>query len=274
MPVVTITRLIGSRGDEIGRALAERLNYRYLDQRLLVDYVREFGEIEPNAPEIAETRPSFWERLNEERRRHAIVVRCGVYGFVKEDDAVVVGVGSSHLLRGLSQVLRVLTLAPAPVRVQRVIDRQGGTLDIHSATEVVRRSDRERIGYVRYMNNADLMDVHNYDLVLNTAQLSVDQAVDLIVYTLNRAEIGPTATSLEAIENLALAARVEAVLISNAGIWIHGLKATAERGVVTLAGEVITDEDREYAEDVARGVTGVRALVNDLRIQPPPLTGM
>jgi hypothetical protein len=124
------------------------------------------------------------------------------------------------------------------------------------------------------MNNADLMDVHNYDLVLNTAQLSVDQAVDLIVYTLNRAEIGPTATSLEAIENLALAARVEAVLISNAGIWIHGLKATAERGAVTLAGEVITDEDREYAEDVARGVTGVRALVNDLRIQPPPLTGM
>jgi len=274
MPVVTITRLIGSRGDEIGRALADRLNYRYLDQRLLVDYVREFGEIEPNAPEIAETRPSFWERLNEERRRHAIVVRCGVFGFVKDDDAVVVGVGSSHLLRGMSQVLRVFVLAPTSVRIQRVIERQGGTLDIHTATELVRRSDRERTGYVRYMNNVDMMDTHHYDLVLNTASLSVDQAVDLIAYTLKRAEIGPTANSLETIENLALAARVEAVLISNAGIWIHGLKATAERGVVTLAGEVITDEDREYAEDVASDVTGVRTVINDLRIQPPPLTGM
>ena len=69
MPVVTIARLLGSRGDEIGRALADRLNYRYLDHRLLLDYVREFGEVEANAPEIAETRPSFWERLNEERRR-------------------------------------------------------------------------------------------------------------------------------------------------------------------------------------------------------------
>ena len=57
MPVVTIGRLLGSRGDEIGRALAERLNYRYLDHRLLLDYVREFGEVEANAPEIAETRP-------------------------------------------------------------------------------------------------------------------------------------------------------------------------------------------------------------------------
>ena len=49
MPVVTIGRLLGSRGDEIGRALAERLNYRYLDHRLLLDYVREFGEVEANA---------------------------------------------------------------------------------------------------------------------------------------------------------------------------------------------------------------------------------
>jgi len=274
MAVVTITRLIGSRGDEIGRALADRLNYRFLNQRLLLDYVREFGEIEPNAPEIAETRPSFWERLNEERRRHAIVVRCGVYGFVKDDDAVVVGIGSSQLLAGLNQVFRVMTIAPTAVRVQRVIERQDGAVDVHSATELVRRSDRERVGYVRYMNNADMMDVHHYDLVLNTAVLSVDQAVDLIAYSLRRAEIHPTASSLEAIDGLALAARVEAVLISNAGIWIHGLRATAEHGVVTLAGEVITDEDREYAEDVARGVNGVRAVMNDLRIQPPPLTGM
>src|SRR5262249_36010068 len=95
MPVVTIARLLGSRGDEIGRALADRLNYRYLDHRLLLDYVREFGEVEANAPEIAETRPSFWERLNEERRRHAIVVRCGVYGFAKDDDAVIVGLGGN-----------------------------------------------------------------------------------------------------------------------------------------------------------------------------------
>jgi osmotically-inducible protein OsmY len=98
--------------------------------------------------------------------------------------------------------------------------------------------------------------------------------VDLLAYTLERSEVTPTATSLQAIDDLALAARVEAVLISNAGIWIHGLKATAERGTVTLAGEVITDEDREYAEEVAGGVTGVRAVANDLRIQPPPLTGM
>lgn len=278
MPTVTIARQPGSAGDEIGRALAARLGYRVLDHDALVDLVREFGDIEPNAPEFAETQPTFWERLNEERRRHAIIVRCGVYGFARETDGVILGLGGSFLLRGLSHVMRVLTVAPLEVRIRRVMERgvrdTPGPVSYEEATALVKRRDRERAGYIRYMHNADMNDVHNYDLVLNTGNLTVEQAVDFIAYALERAEFAPTAASLKAIEDLALGSRVEAVLISNAGIWIHGLKAVADRGVVTISGEVITDEDREYAEEVARSVEGVRMVVNELRIQPPPLTGM
>jgi cytidylate kinase len=274
MPVVTIARQFGSLGDEIGRAVADRLGYRLLDRRTLPAYVREFGEIEPNAPEIAETRPSFWERLNEERRRHTIIVRCGVYGFARENDGVILGLASNFLLRGLSHVLRVFMVAPMAIRVDRVLEQQSGLVERETVAEMIRRSDRERAGYIRYMNNADWNDAHGYDLVLNTANLTVEQAAELIASAIEQGVIAPTAGSLQQIEDLALASRVEAVLISNAGIWIHGMKATAERGVVTLAGEVITDEDREYAEEIARGVPGVRLVANELRIQPPPLTGM
>lgn len=278
MPVVTIARQLGSLGDEIGHALAERMQYRYLDHHVLIDYIREFGEIEPNAPELVESRPSFWERLNEERRRHAIVVRCGVYGFVRDDDAVVVGLGANFLLRDLDHVLRVHTIAPITTRVERIIQKgihdRPGPLSHEAAVELVRRSDRERGGYIRYMHNADWNDVHGYDLVLNTQNLTIDQAVHAIAFAIDRGEIAPTARALETIDDLALGSRVEAVLISHAGIWIHGLKATAERGLVTLSGEVITDEDREFAESAARAVPGVHMVDNELRIQPPPLTGM
>jgi len=278
MPVVTIARQLGSLGDEIGEALAARLGFRYLDHHLLPSYVRDFGEVEPNAPEIAETRPSFWERLNEERRRHAIMVRSGVYRFARDNDAVIVGLGANVLLGGLSHVLRVLTVAAITPRVERVM--QKGTvgnptpLAREEAIEIVRRSDRERSGYIRYMHNTDWNDVHGYDLVLNTSNLAIEQGVAWTAAALERAEVTPTAGSLQAIEDLALAGRVEAILISNSGLWVHGLKATAERGVVTISGEVITDEDREYAEEAARAVDGVRLIVNELRIQPPPLTGM
>lgn len=278
MPVVTIARQLGSLGDEIGHALAERLTYRYLDHRALPNLVREFGEVQPNAPELVEAQPSFWERLNEERRRHAIVVRSGVYSFARESDAVIVGLGANFLLRGLRHVLRVLMVAPITIRIERIMQKglhdNPGALSRDDAVETIRRSDRERGGYIRYMDNADWLDVHGYDLVLNTANLTIEQAVDYVAYALEQADVVPTATSLQMIEDMALGSRVEAVLVSHAGIWIHGLKGTAERGVVTIAGEVITDEDREYAEEIARAVEGVRLVNNELRIQPPPLTGM
>lgn len=278
MPVVTIARQLGSLGDEIGRELADRRRLRYLDHRVLLDSIREFGEVEPNAPEIAETRPSFWERLNEERRRHTILVRSGVYGFAADDDAVIVGLGGNFLMRNIDHTLRIYTVAPIQVRTERVMEKgvqtQPGPLSRDAAGEIVRRSDRERSGYVRYMHNADWHDVHGYDLVLNTAGLTVVQAIAVIGFALDHAQVTPTAGSLRAIADLALASRVEAVLISHAGIWIHGLRAASDAGVVTIAGEVITDEDREYAEETARAVSGVRSVMNELRIQPPPLTGM
>ena len=278
MPVVTITRQLGSLGDEIGRQLADQLGFRYLDRHVLLDYIREFGDIEPNAPEIVEARPSFWNRLNEERRRHAIVVKAGVYGFARDNDAVIVGLASNFLLRDIDHVLRVSIIAPLQVRIERVMQHGDkdtpGPVSRETAAELVRRSDRERGGYVRYMYNADWNDVHSYDLVVNTTHLLPEQAAHAVAFTLERAEVSPTAQSLQTIEDLALASRVEAVLMSNAGVWIHGLKATAERGVVILEGEVITDEDRDHAEEAAKAVAGVRAVTNELRIQPPPLTGM
>ena len=41
MPVVTITRQVGSEGDAIGRALAERLGFRFLDRTNLVETMRD-----------------------------------------------------------------------------------------------------------------------------------------------------------------------------------------------------------------------------------------
>jgi len=76
------------------------------------------------------------------------------------------------------------------------------------------------------------------------------------------------------LDDNAIHAAVKAKLTADRFSNLLNVDVNVTNGVVTLAGEVITDEDREYAEEVARGVMGVRAVVNDLRIQPPPLTGM
>ena len=150
MPVVTITRQLGSDGDEIGRTLAERLGYRYLDSQGIAQAMRAYGgDIEPSAPEIQEKQPSFWERLNEERRRHSILLRSAVYSFALEDDCLIVGVGASMLLKGLNHVLKALTIAPLDTRVRRVMEQApSGQLDQESGLQAV-RPELERFGAVR-----------------------------------------------------------------------------------------------------------------------------
>ena len=279
MPIVTITRQLGSQGDAIGRALAEQLGFRYLDKLGIADAMRVYGgDVEASAPEIEEKQPSFWERLNEERRRHSIMLRSAVYSFAIEDNCVLVGVGASMLLKELSHVLKVLTIAPLEIRVQRVmrdgsLDR-AGPVDQETALEMVRSKDRETAGYLRYLFNLDYLNPKLYDFVLNTGRWQVPAAADYLSELLELPEISTTVESTERLEDLALGSLVEARLVNNAGIWVHGLRATAERGEITLTGEVITDEDRDVAEEIAAAVPGVRGVINELRIQPPPLTGM
>src|ERR1700724_4657796 len=126
MAVITISRHPGSLGDTVARALAERLNYRIVERGELVRLAAQIGGSDvgwDRAPEMRERSPSFWERLNEERRRYASVLRRVTTQLAEEDDVVIVGLGGGQLLKGLSNVLRLQVVAPMEVRLDRVMER-------------------------------------------------------------------------------------------------------------------------------------------------------
>jgi cytidylate kinase len=280
MAVVTIARQFGALADEVGAALAERLGYRLVDKQAVANAVRSFTsmEVSGNVPEIEEKQPSFWERLNEERQRYRVMLRTAMLEFAEQDRAVVMGMGGGFILGEFSHVLQVFIVSPFSTRVERVA--RGGTpdrpgpMERDAARDLVRHMDRERAGYLRYLFNVDWTEPSNYDVVLNTGRMSVPDVVEILASGSERITLGTTPDSARRLADALLASRVEATLLGNAGIWVHALQVVAEGGVVFLNGEVITDEDREVAEEIAQRVTGVTRAVNDLRIQPPPLTGM
>lgn len=280
MPVVTITRSLGSDGDAVARATAELTGYRLIDRDAMVAEVeaRVGAQVQRTAPEMAEKQPSFWERLNEERRRYNAILRAGVYSLAQEDNVVIVGLGAGFLLKDLSSVLRVLVVAPLETRVRRVLEQRVSEgvspMSWDDAEQMVRHSDKERAGHIRYLFNQDGTAPHNYDLVINTERVTPEEAARLIVHALREFNIAATLGSRKRLADLALASRVEALLVSNAGIWVQRLRVSADNGRVTISGEVISDEDRAIAEQIALSVPGVVEVVDDLLIQPPPLTGL
>jgi cytidylate kinase len=279
--VITISRHPGSLGDTIARALAERLHYRIVERGELVQLAERIGGSDvawDRAPEMRERSPTFWERLNEERRRYASVLRRVMTQLAEEDDVVIVGLGGGQLLKGLSNVLRLQIIAPMDVRLERIMQRGyddvPGPLSRDRAREHIRQSDRDVSGYMRYMFNIDWLEPHHWDLVVNTGRFSVSETVDIVAAVVQSGALEPSTLDRQRLANLSLASRVEATVLSDPTVWANGLKVVAQEGRVRIEGEVITEEDRDAVEQVVRAIDGVRHVDNELRVQPPPLTGM
>jgi cytidylate kinase len=281
MAVITISRHPGSLGDTIARAIAERLNYRLVERAELIRVAERIGGTDvawDRAPELRERSPSFWERLNEERRRYASVLRRATTQLAEDNEVVIVGLGGGQLLKGLSNVLRLQIIAPMDVRMERVMER--GFDDVHGpltreqARDLIRKSDRDIGGYMRYLFNIDWLESHHWDLVINTGRFSVNEAVEIVAAIVDSGMLEPSLLDKQRLANLALASRVEATVLGDPTVWANGLKVVAQDGRVRIEGEVITEEDREAVEQIVRAIDGVRHVENDLRVQPPPLTGM
>jgi hypothetical protein len=182
------------------------------------------------------------------------------------------------LLKGLSNVLRLQIVAPMDVRMERVMERGfdevAGPLSRDRARELIRKADRDTSGYMRYMFNIDWLEPQHWDLVINTGRFTVPEAVNVIAAIVDSGILEPSASDRQRLGNLVLASRVESTVLSDPSVWVNGLKVVAQDGRVRLEGEVITEDDRDAVEQVVRAIEGVRVIDNDLRVQPPPLTGM
>ncbi len=281
MAVITISRHPGSLGDTVARALAERLHYRLVERAELVHLAEQIGGSDvawDRSPELRERPPSFWERLNEERRRYASVLRRVTTHLAEEDDVVIVGLGGGQLLKGLGNVLRLQIIAPMDVRLVRVMERGfddvKGPLSQDKARDLIRANDKDTSGYMRHLFNIEWMDPQNWDLVINTGRFSVEQTLDIVEAVVKGGALEPSTLDRQRLSNLALASRVEATVFGDPTVWVNGLKVVAQESRVRVEGQVITEEDREAVEQVVRTIEGVRLVENDLRVQPPPLTGM
>jgi osmotically-inducible protein OsmY len=102
----------------------------------------------------------------------------------------------------------------------------------------------------------------------------VSEVVEMVTAIVGSGMLEPSTLDQQRLANLALASRVESTVLSDPTVWVNGLKVVAQEGRVRIEGEVITEEDRDAVEQIVRGLDGVRQTENELRVQPPPLTGM
>ena len=79
MGIVAISQTLGSLGEDIGRAVADSLGYRYADREIILRAATQFGEGVDTLEHLTEARPTLWERLSESRRRYLAYVEAVIW---------------------------------------------------------------------------------------------------------------------------------------------------------------------------------------------------
>jgi cytidylate kinase len=269
MAIVTIAHVTGSGGPEIGTAVAGRLGYRYVDREMLSAAATKYGVQEDRLTQLDETKPSLFERFDVETRQYITVLQSALLDVAEQDQVVINSRGGQILLRGVPHALRVRVIAPFDLRVRRVMNKMAGqmseSVDFRTTAEMVRRSDQEKFGRMRYLYDVDWGDSALYDLVLNTERLSVDAAVDVIMGLARRAELQATPESRQMVRDRALASRVRAALAAHPETRKYRINVESEQGVIRLEGTAAL----EKATDVARDVASVVDVKSQLLEVPP-----
>jgi CMP/dCMP kinase len=225
MRAVTLSREYGSGGGEIAARLSRKLGWQLIDHAVIEQAARELGvyetEVEKHDEEYVVSTlsrilggiqqfvtsiptpgatPASAAPSAAETRAYQDTIRQIITAAADSGHVVIVGRAGQVLLADKRDVLHIRVVAPLQLRVAYVARREG--LDLDTADRRVQAKDRARTRYMKTQYNCQHEDPHFYDLVINTAVLDLDSAVDLICLAAERKasrqsvpveELGPAA---------------------------------------------------------------------------------
>lgn len=168
----------------MARAAAERLGYRVVWRDLINQAARRSGAPEAALMEFDELGLLGMRMSARASKAYREAVQAVMLELAAEDNVVIVGRAGQVILRDQPRVLHVRVTAPPDVRAQRVAETDG--IPIQAAAARVSASDDYRRRYLRRFYHVRWDDPDLYDLVINTARVSVPAAAELICLALSR----------------------------------------------------------------------------------------
>lgn len=207
--VICLARALGALGEETGQAVAERLGYQYIDDEI-IDRAAERAGVSRETMAKAERPPGLLTRIVEGlalsgANEGTMAFFAGTSGYVpihreweptaelsyeqliqqvivelaNREKAVIMAHGAAICLRGRAEVLRVFVTASPDMRAQRILE--GGEQAEKAGAKAVAASDRARRDYLWRFYAVRQESPLDYDLVVNTDNLTPAAAASIIV---------------------------------------------------------------------------------------------
>lgn len=193
--IITIGRQLGSKGREIGRALAAKLNIPFYDKELIVEAAKQSGLSErmfENMDEkptnsflyslVMSMQPGsgLYNQYNNFLNNDSIfkIQSDVIRPIADKGSCVIVGRCADYVLRGRENLVRVFIHADAKTRTERIMLRDN--VSEKDARNAVSKADKRRGNYYNFYTNGVWGDVNNYDIAIDSGRLDVNKCVQLL----------------------------------------------------------------------------------------------
>lgn len=265
MPLIAMTREMGSLGKDVAAAIAERQGKQVVHHEIIDSLASKMRLRKSHVIRFLEGKSGILERLSTDKTSLSIYTADETFALAESGQvAVIRGWGATHLLRPVSHVVSVRVCAPFEVRVKRMMERLN-TDDRDFVENEIKLSEEAHGAITRRHFGVNWQDSENYDLALNTERLTVEECANEVMALLDDPTFQETPQSKRNFSNLALAAHIRAALREDARTSKMMFSITCEGGIVTLAGLVDPGQEPKDAAEVASRVPGVKDVRNQLR---------
>jgi cytidylate kinase len=264
MPLVAMTREMGSLGMDVARILESELKVPLVYHEMINNLADKMRLRKSHVIRLLGGKANLLERLTADKTSLSIFTADEMLQ-VASKGAVMRGWGAAHLLRPVSHAICVRVCAPFDVRVKRMMARLD-TDDRDVVASEIRDSDEAQAAIVKRHFSVDCKDPEGYDLSLNTERMSVEQCAEEIMQLAKQREFRESEESRKALANLALQANVRAALRADPQTRGLSFAVDCDAAKVRMRGIVATREESASAARVVMAVPGVLAVKNELRV--------
>ncbi len=269
MSIIAMTREMGSLGKDVAEGLAQQLGLKLLYHEI-VDGVAEKMHLPTHAiTRFLQGKAGRIESLRADLDSMSLYTAEEVLDIAAKGNVVIRGWGATCLLRPVSHVLCVRICAPMALRVQRIMERVG-IQDSKLAEAEIERNDAAHAAAMLRRFGISWQDPTHYDLVLNTAHLSVADCTEQIKDLLQSASLQETAESRAELLHLTASTHIQSALRMDPktrGVRISVSEhANGTVGNVVLQGIVLDDAEKRLVENLATRVPGVSGVENQLQV--------
>lgn len=200
--IITISRLNGSGGREIGKILADKLDIPFYDYELIERAAKESG-FSKEAFESAEDKAtnSFLYSIamgmnvygNQELGYNTLSLDDRIYiaqaevirKYAQEGSCVIVGRCADFILRDMPELISVFVWADMEFRIKRAMERN--ELNEEKAEAQMKKIDKRRKNYYNYHANNSWGQSENYDLSIRSDHIGIENCADVIkAYVLSK----------------------------------------------------------------------------------------